>query len=792
MNIMENNKVSFYQQVAQNLIEQLKQGTAPWQRAWDAAAPGTYLPMNPLSGQRYRGINSVQLLMQNRNDPRWLTYQQAAGQGGQVRKGEKGTVIQYWKFTEEKNQLDKQGKPVVDVDGNPIKEKILLERPQVFYATVFNAEQIEGLRPLEKKTERWDSQTKAESLLQASNATLNHSPLNGPYYHTATDRIYLPEKNQFPTVAHYYATALHELGHWTGHPARLARDLAHPFSSEGYAKEELRAEIASMILGDELGIGYDPGNHVAYVKSWIKVLEENPHEIFRACADAEKIHDYLFNLEQTLMQTQEKDKVFSSPEKPSATQKPVVITETDKIFIAVPFSEKNIAQALGARWDREKKSWYIHAGLDTSLFKVWPQHMPNKITEEEKIQSRTYLAVPYEERVAAKNVGAFWDKNEKSWCVAENFDLEKVKQWLPDNGRAEQAPAMSVREEFTAALKSAGCLVTDEHPIMDGQKHRIATEGDKKGETAGFYVVHVDGHPAGYILNNRTGTEVKWKSKGYHFDPAQKEQLQAEAAIKLQLRKAEQEKTYQATAERIQDKIAALSALTSPTPYLKNKGVSLQHGLYTDAEKSRTYIPVMDENGKQWSLQIIDEHGAKRFEKEGRKTGCFHPIGGLKALEKAPALVIAEGYATAVSLTEALGYSAIAAFDAGNLEAVAKALQQKYPNKPIVIAGDDDRYLEATQSVNTGKVKALKAAEAVGGKVMFPIFTPEEGEQAKKAKGFTDFNDVATKSVLGFKGLQRQVQFFVTQVIDNHQAQQPSQLSKKQTIYMQQRQTLSV
>ena len=93
--------------------------------------------------------------------------------------------------------------------------------------------------------------------------------------------------------------------HWTGHASRLDRDLAHPFGSEGYAKEELRAEIASMIVGDELGIGHDPGQHAAYVGSWIKALQDAPLEIFRASSDAEKIHDYVLAFEQVQVQEQD-------------------------------------------------------------------------------------------------------------------------------------------------------------------------------------------------------------------------------------------------------------------------------------------------------------------------------------------------------------------------------------------------------------------------------------------------------------------------------------------------------
>ncbi len=108
----------------------------------------------------------------------------------------------------------------------------------------------------------------------------------------------MPSKGQFDTADNYLATALHELAHASGHPSRLNRDLAHPFGSEGYAKEELRAEIASLMIGDQLGIGHDPGQHAAYVKSWVKVLEEDPKEILRAARDADKISGYVLGLEK--------------------------------------------------------------------------------------------------------------------------------------------------------------------------------------------------------------------------------------------------------------------------------------------------------------------------------------------------------------------------------------------------------------------------------------------------------------------------------------------------------------
>jgi antirestriction protein ArdC len=163
----------------------------------------------------------------------------------------------------------------------------------VFWATVFHASQIDGMPAYEPPARNWDPLERAEALVQASNAWIEHRNGDRAFYSPAADKILMPEREQFAQADRYYATLLHELGHWSGHESRLKRDLTGTFASESYAKEELRAEIASMMLGTELGVGHDPGQHAAYVKSWIQALRDDPREIFRASADAEKIHGFL-------------------------------------------------------------------------------------------------------------------------------------------------------------------------------------------------------------------------------------------------------------------------------------------------------------------------------------------------------------------------------------------------------------------------------------------------------------------------------------------------------------------
>jgi putative DNA primase/helicase len=444
----------------------------------------------------------------------------------------------------------------------------------------------------------------------------------------------------------------------------------------------------------------------------------------------------------------------------------------ERTFIAVLFKEKDEAKALGAKWDRQEQSWYVPHGIDPAPFAKWIRTADNGISSDMSRtgRKRQYLAVPYADRSVAKAAGAKWDKAAKSWYAGPQADMATLERWRPENVPLQQSPAMTPKEEFAEALRSVGCVVSGEHPVMDGKKHRIPVKGDKPGEKtgSGFYVGHADGHPAGYVKNNRTGADLKWKSKGYVFDPEQKARLLAEAAVIRRNREADHAERQEQAALRVRRQLAGLLPVERPTPYMEAKGVLPHPGIFTDKEGRKTYVPATDAEGKLWTMQYIQEDGAKRFAKDSRKEGCFHAVGGMDALARSPALVIAEGYATAASLSQALGFATVAAFDAGNLPCVAKALHGKFPDKPVVIAGDDDRHLEATQGVNPGRTKAQEAADATGGKFLLPIFAPSE--QADNPKEFTDFNDLATKSALGKEGIDRQVRSVVGAVIEAHRA----------------------
>ena len=296
---------AYHQQFAERIIQALKDGTAPWQKPWK---PGErIMPHNFGSGRDYRGGNAVYLAMQGLDrgyaDPRWGGYRQIQEAGGHVRKGETGTPILYVDFRQQRTARDEQGKPVLDDAGRPKLEWVQRDRPLVKLHHVFNVEQTEGLklRSLETAAPEWEGHERAEALIKASGVRLDHVAGDRAYYSLKDDRVVLPERSQFDSQSAYTHTALHELGHATGHPDRMNRPTLvnhRGFGTETYAREELRAEIAAMMTGEQLGVGHEPRHGTTYVSSWIKALENDPKEIRAAAVDAQRISDWLLARER--------------------------------------------------------------------------------------------------------------------------------------------------------------------------------------------------------------------------------------------------------------------------------------------------------------------------------------------------------------------------------------------------------------------------------------------------------------------------------------------------------------
>lgn len=275
---------------ADRLIEALKAGTAPWQKPWK---PGEMSwPVNCTTGRRYRGNNAVLLLVtaltRGYGDMRWAGFGQIRAAGGMVRKGEKGTPV----LVRRKRRNASAGAGDEETEGDEL-------RPRFFATvkTVFNVAQADGLDLGDPGPAATAPPPPGAVSRVASDARVRIAHMRGDRacYSPASDTITMPEASQFAAPAAYEHTLLHELAHCTSHPSRLDRP-CHNVTSRGtteYAIEELRAEIAALMLGEQLHVGHEPRHGQAYVAHWIKALDDDPNAVRSAAADSERIADWL-------------------------------------------------------------------------------------------------------------------------------------------------------------------------------------------------------------------------------------------------------------------------------------------------------------------------------------------------------------------------------------------------------------------------------------------------------------------------------------------------------------------
>lgn len=298
-------------------LDALKEDTIPWRKCWSGA------PTSFSSGKPYHGINNLMLAyvadQRGYRDTRWITYKHAQDQGWQVRKGEKSVRVEYWyhwdKVENRRIELDE----LLDIQRkDPERLKNIYTNAASY--NVFNMEQLDGdIPPLKQSTIQDPSALIPfrDDFLENLGVQLREG---GDYacYSPSTDTITLPYPDVFDSDYAYISTLLHEAGHSTGHASRLNRPMDGSFGTPEYAKEELRAEIASAFTAQALQLPYNEeeltaelDNHKAYIQNWIAILEKDPNELFAAIKDANKIADYLLErgqlLELTLVAEEEQE-----------------------------------------------------------------------------------------------------------------------------------------------------------------------------------------------------------------------------------------------------------------------------------------------------------------------------------------------------------------------------------------------------------------------------------------------------------------------------------------------------
>lgn len=277
-------------------------------------------------------------------------------------------------------------------------------------------------------------------------------------------------------------------------------------------------------------------------------------------------------------------------------------------------------------------------------------------------------------------------------------------------------------DKFRAAIVSAG-LTPPDAVVADGKLHRFSSDG-RRGDDAGWYVLHDDGLPAGAFGCWREGFTQQWSGKPQEVMTQTERDAQRRRVDSMrEQREADALKRQQQAAQTAAARWQVASPATTH-PYLTVKGVKA-HGVRADGEA--LLIPMRDTSGTLHSLQVIDTEGGKRFQPGGRVNGCYFGIGQPRG-----ALIVCEGFATGASIHEATGQAVAVAFTAGNLLAVAQALHDKYPALKLVLAADDDWLTNG----NPGISKASEAARAVAGLLSVPAFPEGRPDKA------TDFNDL--------------------------------------------------
>jgi len=274
-----------YQIVTDRIMTALEMEEVPWQKPWNSVNGGAY---NRVSGRRYSLIN--QMLLSHSGE--YATFKQWTELGGQIRKGEKGEMVVFFKWPDQ----DKENQTEDNKEETQTEERS--RRPVLRYYKVFHISQVDGVEPIERQIPVYNAdpieegETVFRNYVSREGIRVEIEPSNEAYYSASQDLIHLPELSQYQKPNEFYSTAFHEAAHSTGHESRLNRaGLKKPtFGSEVYSKEELIAEIGSCVLLNTLGIETDHSvtNSVAYIRGWLKALSNDKKMIIYAASQAEK------------------------------------------------------------------------------------------------------------------------------------------------------------------------------------------------------------------------------------------------------------------------------------------------------------------------------------------------------------------------------------------------------------------------------------------------------------------------------------------------------------------------
>ena len=391
------------------VMKNLENGVGLWEQGW----AGGGAPVSAISGKQYNGVNRMFLMAataeRGYSDNRWVTFKQMEDKGWSFKRDEEGrsrgknagVSIEYFELR------DKETKQPFDrhtLDGMTADERNEYMDENVYpirkYYRVFNGDVIEGIPERERvEHDPTGRNDRAEALIDHWSETQSPIKYGGSmaYYSLTKDEIHLPEKKDFVDMPEFYSTALHEIGHSTGHEKRLNRNLSGAFGSAEYAEEELRAEIASMFLEQDLGVAASEKhieNNSAYIGAWKSKIKEDPNVLFKAIADAERMTKFVMSKEKEIKRETEPFAVVEETDEYGETVYKVKMCaeygQTQSALSGYPFRSR---EALMAEFGKmqELPFWREKAFEEVSLEELQARSIKRAEEQEQKEERLTKI-----------------------------------------------------------------------------------------------------------------------------------------------------------------------------------------------------------------------------------------------------------------------------------------------------------------------------------------------------------------------------------------------------------------
>lgn len=769
-------------------IERLRAGQALWQNDVRSllSMPLTVSDARdvPLSGGNAL-ILAQKMWDEGWRDPRFFTARQIDAQGARLKAESAAIDIPFFRANR--------------ADGS------LADEPEVVTYTLFNAAQIEGLGVWHVPERHWTLEALADRLLTKFEVGIIHDQAKQAFFSAEDGNVHMPPPQAFSSIEAYVGVAVHELAHASR--GELGRSVAGHPGEVAFAQEELRAELASMQLSIALGIPHDVKRHAGFVNHWIAALENDPGELFRAARDAEKMAALVLwhvrSVEQELAaehlmqdgQPSIEESVVPASQEARTVYSVYGDTRQDfedvnaaaVAFLALPDSPSGavvrtmygpnlpadgeavgVAESIVDGDGFQKVSLSVDATFDAAMVAAREaanrqaaslpeaQHVPRREVRRSRYEGRaeeafanrqTVLAVPYNDRNEAKQLGAMYYRPQQVWFVPEGVALPAFRKWMVKEGSGLATPSRpsedAVMGEFEKAMKDLNVIPPKTGIVADCKWHHVSViNKDKPNNRSGSYVLNMqggrDGIPCGVIMNRHSGEQYNWKMDMPGLTPEQLARMRSEALA----REAEAERALQARYTFVAKESEAIWALAKEGAhgYFERKMINGHGARVIDGQVLLSYsafksdddrsiirrgeryalLPLVDEAGKLWALQAISEDGkTKAFMSGGRKKGLFCVIGAdgvaNSRLPTEGRVDFVEGFATGASFFEKLDWPTVVCFDAGNMEAVAASLAKSdIGNLKPVFAADNDQFFVERAFGLLAKVGVVAHGPATG------------------------------------------------------------------------------